>query len=264
MSAIFNALNSAETSAKSTQDQGEIGRVASVRMGVVVNNADPQGLRRIRATEASTGGAVTTDWLWRVVDAYDDPPLPKKNMLVEVISFEGNPHARAYRTMCNAQNRPLAKGDIVNDWYRIVPGDRDLDIGKNEHTRIAGEEFREIGGDRTVTIDADDLKQIGDSWKVEAGKDIEFVATGNIRIATKGGAAIVLTASGNAYIECAAGYRLTLGGSSSTTIGTDLGMNLAGGVFRFDNPQDVIIDSKSVTTIGAIDSRGDSLVTRGW
>jgi hypothetical protein len=41
-------------------------------------------------------------------------------------------------------------------------------------------------------------------------------------------------------------------------------MNLAGGVFRFDNPQDVIIDSKSVTTIGAIDNRGDALVTRGW
>ena len=257
MKDLFRSLATITQSAPDVTEAVGVGRVSAVRLGSVCDTNDPEGLRRVKALEGASGGTVATDWLWRATPApFDDPPLVRIRQLVQILSFEDNPHFRAYAPLNSPLNAPLPKADPDNDHWRIVPGDYVYQVGRSQRIEITEDDSLEVGGDRFVIVRGDE------AHRVEGNFDLRV--KGNITIATDGGAKLVLTQTGNIYLECAAGYRLVLGGTSATAPGSELGMELAGGTFRFSNPADVTIDNKSVTTLGATDSRGDDLVTRGW
>ena len=257
MDSLLRAVSGTAQAAPDVTEATGVGRVSAVRWGVVSDNADPEGLRRVRATEGATGGTVETDWLWRAVPApFDDHPLPRIRHLVQIFSVDDNPHLRCYAPLINPLNAPMPKSDPINDHWKIVPGDRVLQVGRSQQIEVADDATLEVGGDRLIVVKGDEAHRVMG--------DYDLSVRGNITIGTDGGAKLVLTRSGNVFIECAAGYRLVLGGTGTATAGTELGMNLAGGHFRFQNPADVTIDNQSVSTIGAIDDEGDRLVTRGW
>jgi Type VI secretion system/phage-baseplate injector OB domain len=102
--------------------------------------------------------------------------------------------------------------------------------------------------DNTQIIPGDSLERIDQSLTIKVGK--------TFTLQNDAGAKIILNEDGHVILEDAFNNRMTLGET--------LTIALPGNTMQVTGASDVTIASKSVATIGAQDSRGDTLVSRGW
>lgn len=137
MDAIFETLRQAKQTGKQAADM--VGRSPLTQMGMVSNNEDPLGKRRVRVALQSKGAQIETDWLWRVLDCpYDDPPLPRLGQTVVVAFFEGDPHNGCYfGIQTNEPNPERKKENPEKDDWRLVQGNQTI----------------EVEGDRALTVE---------------------------------------------------------------------------------------------------------------
>lgn len=128
MEAIFETLRQAKQTGKQAADQ--VGRSPMTQMGIVSNNEDPLGKRRVRVALQSKGAQTETDWLWRVLDSpYDDPPLPRLGQTVVVAFFEGDPHNGCYfGIQTNEPNPERKKESAEKDDWRWVEGTKTTEV----------------------------------------------------------------------------------------------------------------------------------------
>jgi Type VI secretion system/phage-baseplate injector OB domain len=128
MDGIFETLRQSKQASKQASDLN--GRSPFTQFGIVTNNEDPTGKRRVRVTLQSKGGQTETDWLYRVLDCpYDDPPLPRLGQTVMVGFIEGDPHSGVYGgIITNEPNPERKKEDAEKDDWRWVEGDKKLEV----------------------------------------------------------------------------------------------------------------------------------------
>lgn len=107
--------------------------------------------------------------------------------------------------------------------------------------------------DRYQEIDGESKTTTGADYKVNCGK--------SIRLQNSAGAYLELNEAGFVVLGDAYGHKWTLG---SGTGGSGWEWDAANASINIVNAADFQINGKTVTTLGAIDSRGDSLVQRGW
>lgn len=167
-------------------------------LGIVTDNNDPKGNRRIKYTSGAAPG-LSSDWTRRlqVMPGYD-PPLPPVGATVLILSIDGIETNQFYLHCVNDTNPPHDKPSSRDDLHSSVPGSQVVDVGE------------------TLTLK------------------------------NKAGASITLEKEGDVVIEDASGNKITLSGGISFNTGS------------------LQVGDKEITTLGAKDSEGNTLVTRGW
>jgi hypothetical protein len=244
MDGIFNALHRGQAAAQQALDTQ--GRAMAPVLAVVTNNGDPEGLRRVRVA-LPQAPAIESPWLRRSLPwPYVDPPLPAIGQTVLVFSVDGDTMNGWYQSVSNEPNPPMGKSDAVADYWDSVPGNRRLGTGGDYASVIDGDESREAQS-RVTTLKGKDELRADTTIKVEAGQ--------SIRYETDSGASFELTATGFVVFRDVLGHEIRLGaGGALTWECTDI---------RFIC-NSATINGKQIATIGAVDSRGDSLISKGW
>lgn len=218
------------------------GRNPFIELAIVSDIADPLSRRRVRASLAKSPETMT-DWLDRLnLSPYDDPPLPQVGQTIVVAFYSGDGHQGCYfGTITNDRNVEQKTTTPALDSARVIPGD----LKEN----IEGESKSIIRKDLTITV----------------GETVTIV--------NSAGASLILTEAGVAIVKDAFGNQVTLGGASGGLgLPSDVVMSLASTMTIDLNSQplniidatSVSINGKQVATVGATDSRGDNLVTKGW
>jgi hypothetical protein len=90
---------------------------------------------------------------------------------------------------------------------------------------------------------------------------VRISAGSSIRLETDSGSYVELRESGAIELRAANGHRWVIGGPKGTPDGTRLP---DGGSVAFEGLTEFSLNSKQVATLGAVDNRGDHLVSRGW
>lgn len=225
------------------------GRQMTACFSSVCNIDDPNKLRRVKVTTDSKGAITENDYAMRELPCpFWDPPMPQLGQSIAINAFNGNPHDNYYTgVLVNKVNPPFPKADPINDDWRLVPGNKTLQVGKKETI--------EVKGDRVIQTDGNEHHRINNILIIEAGKTIV--------IKNDAGASITLLENGSAVLADAWGKKLILAGNSgggSEAIQWDLN----GNSLNIINANDVTIHGKSICTIGAVDSDGDTEIERGW
>lgn len=235
------------------------------RLAVVTDNQDPENLRRIRVSLSSQGGVTQSYWIQcGRATSHTDEPLPEIGTTVLIGAIEGNPNELyVKRTYCNDTNPPdLNQGNPTKDNTIHIPGESRHTIASNSYHGVGGEEERVADGNISITSKGDKI-----TISCPYG-DIEILATdGGNEVVIKGSYRVRLEQSG-AYMEAKGGFwefgnangqKWQFGGG-----GNEWKWDAAGASVRVVNASDFSINGKSATTIDALDSRGDRLVSRGY
>jgi hypothetical protein len=244
---IFEILHNSDRASKFALDLEN--RELFPTIAVVTNNKDPDNQRRIKVALPASPG-LESDWIRPLQTSPNlDPPLPQIGSTVLYLSVDGTLN-NWYLNCINDTNPPLEKEDPVNDHRERTPGKRILDVVKDFAIKVL----------KNLFIDADG------NINIKAGK--------KVTISNTAGASLTLHEAGVAILSDNLGNTIVLGGStnglgySSDLIWEiqtgNIRFNLNGNAVEFLNAGNVSINSKSVTTLTATDSRGDTLVTRGY
>ncbi|MBD2515184.1 hypothetical protein H6G93_09220 [Nostoc sp. FACHB-973] len=233
MEQIFSLLKQAEKASQLALDSS--GKIGYPCLGVVTNVKDPEGKRRIKV--ANGVSPVDSDWLRRLSHSPQvDAQLPEVGQTVLIFYADGLETNGYYLQIVNDTNPPRAKESAPDDHSEAIRGSRDATVGGDD----------DLGVDGKISVDA------GESITINAGTSIRFQTTS--------GAFLELGATGFVTLSDAYGHVWTLGGSSGST----WTWNANGAAINVINANDFTINSKSIATLTAQDSRGDHLVTRGW
>jgi hypothetical protein len=232
MNSIFEILHSSQQANQHALDQ--VGRMPYPILGVVVRNVDPQSDRRIKIADPANP-ALESHWLRRAIGFPGfDPPLPEIGQTVLCYWIDGDPANGWYQSVNNATNPPFNKQNDAQDLYQNVPGRQETSTG----------------GDRKETVSKAYTIQVGQSFRLQndAGAYIELASNGVVTIAD------------------AFNHKITLGSGGLNNL---LEWDLGGASIRVKNASDFTISTsesgyKSIASIGAPDSRGDTLTGRGW
>jgi hypothetical protein len=114
--------------------------------------------------------------------------------------------------------------------------------------------------DKSNAVD-DQSQEIEGESKVTIGSDYTVNCGKSIRLQNTAGAYLELNESGFVILGDAFGHVWTLGGGAG---GSGWNWDANGASINIENATDFQVNGKSITTIGAFDSRGDNLVNRGW
>ena len=226
------------------------GRIIGPQPAEVTNNDDPLGRRRIKVRLAKNP-ALETDWLDRQISSpHDDPPVPKVGQTVAVNFYDGDPHRGYYSgAILNPRNNPQDTSHPLIDSARIIEGDRAENVGGDDAQVISGNTARSVGGNEIIKV----------------GK--------KLRLQNTAGAFVELHESGAVIAGGIAGGTLVLGGLTAglgypsdmvITAAGAMVINLAGNALQITNAANASINGQQIATIGAVDSRGDNLTSRGW
>jgi hypothetical protein len=235
MQKIFDILTSAEKAARSNNE----GRIFGLMFAIVTNNQDPMNMRRVKVTLESKGGQTQTDWAlaMRLIPNYD-PPMPAIGTSVIVAAIDGDPHDLVWLgpVVNNTNPQDGEQSDPLNDNSQTIPGASSEAIGKSWSFST------------------------GEDWTGKVGNDMEIDIEKTCTIKNSAGASITLHESGFLVLQDAWGRKLTWGGAG----GTEYKWDMAGAEIDIVNPSSFKINGKEIATVGAVDSRGDALVNRGW
>ena len=232
MENIFSIL--AASRQANSQAMDSAGRQLAPIRAIVSSNDDPEGDRRVRVTDPACP-ELETNWLRRMVSCPGlDAPLPPIGSSVVVHFVDGDPTDGVYTPIMNDTNPPLGKDDPIRDHYESVPGDRVSSTGKARRETV----------EETYTI------KVGVSFRLENAI----------------GAYIELAASGQVIISDSFGHKLTLGAGGLNNL---LEWDMAGANVQFKNCGDMQISQtssgfKTIATVTAPDSHGDTLTGAGW
>jgi hypothetical protein len=200
-------------------------RVPACFLGVVTRNDDPEKQRRILVSSPIIPG-LDSYWVRRLqVMPFFDPPMPTIGQTVLLLSIAGDFINTFYLSVVNDTNAPIpGKKNVLDDSYQEIPG--------NGTTELRG------------------------NLEVMAGKSIKLV--------TASGSYVELNESGEVVIASASGHKMTLGGSNGA-----IALDAQGGTINGINAGDFKLSTsasggKTVATVTAPDTRGDTLIGAGW
>ena len=234
-----------------------VGRSSSIQIATVTNNIDPANLRRVRVSTETQGGVSQSYWVQTGrSQTHTDEPLPPINSTVLIACCQGDPHDMyVLRTICNDRNPPDPRqNDPIIDHSSEIQG--------SEYKNVTGDRSHQIRGDETIEVGGNlSIKASGGSLKVRSDMGrLDISALDTITIRCDSGSSISLLASGAIVLQDGAGRTLTLPG----LVGSPSLFDLNGTAINVINANGFTINSVSVATVGALDSRGDTLVNRGW
>jgi hypothetical protein len=155
---VFNALYQAREASQHAQDL--TGRVVMPVLGIVTENNDPTGARRIKISDPAAP-AINSDWIRRALDRPNyDPPLPKIGSTVLVAFIDGDPLNGWYSVCQNLTNAPLQKANPIIDLAERVEGDttertdgdRIIDVGRSLTLRTDSGSRIELAADGSITL----------------------------------------------------------------------------------------------------------------
>jgi hypothetical protein len=234
-----------------------INRTHPIQLAIVTDNNDPSGERRIRVTREIQGSQSQSYWIQcGRSTSFTDEPLPPIGTPVLIALVGGDPHDVYFlRTLSNQKNPPdKAQSNPIKDNTIEIPGDERKSIRGNLDHDVSGAETRNIDGNLTITVNGGNL-----SIDSTLGR-IDINALDSVNITNESGASIRLMEDGSVLIADKFGKILTWGGGN----GTIYNWNMNGANFTITNAANASINGKQIATIGAQDSRGDNLTTRGW
>ena len=234
-----------------------VGRSSSIQIATVTNNNDPQNLRRIRVSTETQGGVSQSYWVQTGrSQTHTDEPLPPINSTVLIACCQGDPHDMyVLRTICNDRNPPDPRqNDPIIDHSSEIQGSEYKNVTGDRSHQIRGDETIEVGGNLSIQSSGGSLKVRSDMGR------LDISALDTITIRCDSGSSISLLASGAIVLQDGAGRTLTLPG----LVGSPSLFDLNGTAINVINANGFTINSVSVATVGALDSRGDTLVNRGW
>lgn len=221
-------------------------------------------MRRIRVTREAQGGQSDSDWFpCGRASSFTDEPIPPVGTHCLVALVNGDPHKPFFLRTLSNQTNPPDQGQLnpTQDNTTQIPGDDRHVIGGDRFTGIVGALTQEIGSDCTITckgqtyhIDAELGELLFTALATGVGT-VTVQAADKIRF--EQGGAYAQMENGQWTFGSADGMKWTLGGGTWT-------WDAGGAAIRIVNASDVTISNKSIATIGAVDSRGDAIVTRGW
>ena len=94
-------------------------------VGLVTDNDDPLGLRRVKVALPEKGGQIETDWLVSGTGSpYINLPLPQIGQMVNVNFLEGNNHQGMWQSIIN--NATAEPPTDINSLLSLVPGISDI------------------------------------------------------------------------------------------------------------------------------------------
>ena len=232
-------------------------QVSSLQICVVTDNNDLAGLRRIRVSREVQAGVSHSYWAYAGrSQTHTDEPLPQIGSTVLIGAVNNDPHDLIFiKTICNDRNPPDPR---QND--PII--DNSIEVQGSEYFGVTGDRSHQIRGDETIEVGGNlSIKASGGSLKVRSDMGrLDISALDTITIRCDSGSSISLLASGAIVLQDGAGRTLTLPGLA----GSPSLFDLNGTVINVINAGGFTINGASVATVGALDSRGDVLVNRGW
>ena len=270
------------------------GRQFGLQFAIVTNCDDPLKLRRIKVTTESKGGLTETDWLMPVkILPYYDPPIPPVGSSVIIGFLDGNPHDGVYlgSTINRTNPQDTDQSDPVADNSQVIPGDSRESIGGFFELLIKGylketvEKYVEATVEEYVdlkiksyveaTIDGYLEHTVKQTETRRTDQNLTVSSGQTVVLQNDAGASLTLTAAGAVVLRDAFSNTLILGGSSGSvpgatsdfmwnTVSGNCNWNLGTNSLNIVSAANVTITGKSVATLGAVDSDGDVLLTKGW
>lgn len=244
---IFEILHNADRASKFALDLEN--RELFPTIAVVTNNKDPENKRRIKVALPASPG-LESDWIRPLQTSPAlDPPLPQVGSTVLYLSVDGTLNSW-YLNCLNDTNPPLDKDDPVIDHREKTLGKRILDVVKDYVIKVVQNLF------------------------IDAEGNINIKAGQRVTISNTAGASITLHEAGVAILSDNLGNKVILGGSTNglgypsdiicEILTGNIRFNMNGNAVEFLNTGNIAINSKSVATVGALDSDGDTLINRGY
>ena len=233
-------------------------QVSSLQICVVTDNNDLAGLRRIRVSREVQAGVSHSYWAYAGrSQTHTDEPLPQIGSTVLIGAVNNDPHDLIFiKTICNDRNPPdLRQANPIIDNSVEIQGDEYKNVTGDRSHQIRGDETIEVGGNLSIKASGGSLKVRSDMGRL----DISALDTITIRC-DSGASSISLLASGAIVLQDGAGRTLTLPGLIGSPSLFDLNLTS----LNIVNASDATINSKSICVLGALSSRGDTLVNRGW
>ena len=234
-----------------------VGRSSSIQIATVTNNIDPANLRRVRVSTETQGGVSQSYWVQTGrSQTHTDEPIAPIGSTVLIACCQGDPHDMyVLRLLCNDRNPPDPR---QND--PII--DNSVEVQGSEYKNVTGDRSHQIRGDETIEVGGNlSIQSSGGSLKVRSDMGrLDISALDTITIRCDSGSSISLLASGAIVLQDGAGRTLTLPG----IVGSSSLFDLNGTVINVINANGFTINGASIATVGALDSRSDVLVTRGW
>lgn len=239
-------------------------RQHTLQEAIVTRTDDPTGMRRIRVTREAQGGQSETDWFpcGRSTSVSDEPiPPVGTHCLIGLVN--GDPHKPFYlRTLSNQTNPPdTTQLKPTQDNTVKLPGDDRQLIAGDRFIGIDGELSQEVGKDVTITCKGETLRLDAEFGNLLFTALANSVGTVTVQAADKirfeQGGAFAQMENGQWTFGSADGMRWTFGGGAWN-------WNANGAAIAITNASDMTIANRSIATVGALDSRGDALVNRGW
>jgi hypothetical protein len=232
---LLKLLSAAESAIRTTEDMAN--RETQAYLGIVTNNADLTNNRRVKVLNPANP-TLESHWLRRLdITKGQDAPVPAVGQTVLVISVEGSSTNGYYLTLINDTNPAHNKADAINDYS------------------FQGESDYDVKVEKSITF----TTSSGCSLKLSDNGDINITAAKNITVT---GEQIDLEAETITNIKSPL---INLAGNIvSTGFGGNAGNAQFSGNVEIINASNVSVNNKQVATVGAIDTDGDALVTKGW
>ncbi|ALF55616.1 hypothetical protein ACX27_26685 [Nostoc piscinale CENA21] len=243
---IFEILARSERANQFAIDQQ--GRSPYPTLGIVVENNDPEGRRRIKVALPSNP-QVQSDWIRRLTPFPQfDPPLPEIGQTVLVFYADGLETNGYYLQLVNDTNPALAKDSALNDHATAVNGTRTTTIGGDDTTTVSGSSTLQASEDISNECDGDFSVDAGQDILMEGLRDLKLIASRYLRIQV----------SPSNYIE--------LSFDGTNRVGGAWTINLSGSSINFINASSsaITINGKAVAVVGAAVSGGGTVVTSGY
>ena len=247
------------------------GRSFGLKFCTVTDNRDPLGMRRLKVTTESVAGLVSTDWLLRlpIVPNYD-PPLPAVGTSVICGFIDSNPHDGLWLGVtCNDTNpADDTQENYIDDSTIRIPGNNKELIGGNDTQTVEGDRTTAIKGDYTHTTDGDENRTVqgehthtvNQAESRRTDENLVISCGQSITLKTDSGASLTLAANGAVVLRDAYNHVWTLGGAN----GSDWVWDLNGATVQIVNAGGITVNGHQVAVVGARDSEGDVLVSRGY
>jgi len=242
-------------------------RSHSLQLATVTSTDDPLNQRRIKVTTENQGGQSES---WYVqggrANCYQDEPVVPVGTTVLVGFAEGNPSdCYLIRTLSNDTNPPdPTQQNPTLDNTEEIPGNERRLVAQDSRHEVGGDHTQEIQGNLSVTCQSDQVNisaPMGDINVSASGAGVgSVIITGDFSVTLQQGGASLVGQNGTWIFSNANGQSWTLGGTS----GSEWTFNLGGATLNITGAGDAKINGNSIAVVGAVDSRGDHLVSRGY
>lgn len=267
---IFKDLHKVKQSAVLAENLR--GRITGSKIGIVVENNDPDNQRRIKVQFDFMPKGVNSHWVMRASTSQGrDEPVPEIGQTVLIDFLNGDVTKGFYRVIQNLVNAPHeVKEDPLLDDSLIIDGNKYVkvtgkhDIASNSEVKTVETSIQTSSNTNNITTDTSYSVDAGTSidvksttsTNIEAGVNVDIKATANLKaealtINVTSGAATTVS-SGGALAISAPAITITSGGTVVATVGADGSITL--------NTNNLTLNTSSMKINGNLDVTGSAKI----